>query len=205
MACPTVPTPGRHLWRHHHRRRHARPTLFTGTPSATTPTTATQSPSSPHRLNTTTIQSPQGKESRRSTLGHSVDRRHLLRVDSETFEVRWASNTVAQRRLAGDDITEAWTQIHRRAAVAEALSRHDHPRYHLRGVTKTEPSKPPDSIWAKATSTARPGPHRPLYRQRRKGPVVSAGPGSMSRSHRGSTHNPPRHSVPPERGGPSST
>ena len=60
------------------------------------------------------------------------------RVDSDVFEVRWAGTVVARHRLAGGDITEVWAQDHRRAAVAEALSRHDRPRRHLRAVDDTE-------------------------------------------------------------------
>lgn len=60
-------------------------------------------------------------------------------VDSETFEVRWAGTTVAQHRIAGGDITEVWADDHRRAAVVEALSRHDRPRRRLRAVTDTAP------------------------------------------------------------------
>lgn len=56
-------------------------------------------------------------------------------VDSEVFEVRWAGTVVAQHRIAGGDVTEVWAQDHRRAAVVEALSRHDRPRRHLRAVT----------------------------------------------------------------------
>lgn len=63
------------------------------------------------------------------------------RVDSEVFEVRWAGTVVARHRLAGGDITEVWAADHRRAAVAEALSRHDRPRRHLRAVTDTAPAE----------------------------------------------------------------
>lgn len=60
-------------------------------------------------------------------------------VGSEVFEVRWAGTVVARHRVVGGDITEVWTDDHRRAAVAEALSRHDRPRRHLRAVTDTAP------------------------------------------------------------------
>lgn len=73
-------------------------------------------------------------------LGQLVEIRRC--VDSEVFEVRWAGNTVAQHRLAGGDITEVWAQDHRRAAVAETLSRHDRPRRHLRAVNDTLPVEP---------------------------------------------------------------
>ena len=56
-------------------------------------------------------------------------------VDSETFEVRWAGTAVARHRLADGDVAEVWADDHRRAAVAEALSRHHRPRRHLRAVT----------------------------------------------------------------------
>ena len=57
-------------------------------------------------------------------------------LDSEVFEVRWAGTAVARHRVAGGDVAEVWADEHRRAAVAEALSRHDrHPRRHLRAVT----------------------------------------------------------------------
>lgn len=71
-------------------------------------------------------------------LGQLVEIRR--RVDSGAFEIRWAGNTVAHHRIAGDDITEVWADDHRRATVTEALSRHDHdrPRRHLRAVTDTE-------------------------------------------------------------------
>ena len=62
-------------------------------------------------------------------------------VDSPSFEVRWASTVVARHRLAGGDITEVWAADHRRAAVAEALRRHDRPRRHLRAVTDTAPAE----------------------------------------------------------------
>ena len=62
-------------------------------------------------------------------------------VDSEAFEVRWAGTTVAQHRIAGGDVAEVWADDHRRAAVAEALSRHDRPRRHLRAVTDTEAAR----------------------------------------------------------------
>ena len=72
-------------------------------------------------------------------LGQLVEIRR--RVDSEAFEVRWAGTVVARHRQAGGDITEVWAQDHRRAAVAEALSRHDRPRRHLRAVTDTAPAE----------------------------------------------------------------
>ena len=55
-------------------------------------------------------------------------------ADSETFEIRWAGATIARHRLAGGDVTEVWAHDHRRAAAAEALSRHHRPRRHLRAV-----------------------------------------------------------------------
>ena len=64
-------------------------------------------------------------------------------VDSSSFEVRWAGTVVARHRVAGGDVTEVWADDHRRATVAEALSRHDrHPRRHLRAVTDTPPVEP---------------------------------------------------------------
>ena len=67
-------------------------------------------------------------------LGQLVEIRRS--VDSALFEVRWASTAVARHRVAGGDVAEVWADEHRRAAVAEALSRHDrHPRRHLRAVT----------------------------------------------------------------------
>ena len=70
-------------------------------------------------------------------LGQLVEIRR--RVDSEVFEVRWAGTVVARHRIAGGDATEVWADNHRRATVAEALSRHDrHPRRHLRAVTDTQ-------------------------------------------------------------------
>ena len=58
-------------------------------------------------------------------------------VDSEVFEVRWAGTVVARHRQADGDVAEVWADDHRRAAVAEALSRHDRPRRHLRAVNDT--------------------------------------------------------------------
>ena len=67
-------------------------------------------------------------------LGQLVEVRRS--VDSSVLEVRWAGTVVARHRQAGGDITEVWADDHRRAGVAEALSRHDrHPRRHLRAVT----------------------------------------------------------------------
>ena len=62
-------------------------------------------------------------------------------VDSDVFEVRWAGTVVARHRVVGGDITEVWAADHRRAAVAEALSRHDRPPRHLRAVTDTAPAE----------------------------------------------------------------
>ena len=59
-------------------------------------------------------------------------------VDSALFEVRWAGTVVARHRQAGGDVAEVWADDHRRAAVAEALNRHDQrPRRHLRAVNDT--------------------------------------------------------------------
>ena len=73
-------------------------------------------------------------------LGQLVEIRRS--VDSEVFEVRWAGNAVAQHRVACSDVSEVWADDHRRAAVAEALSRHDRPRRHLRAVTDTPATEP---------------------------------------------------------------
>ncbi len=74
-------------------------------------------------------------------LGQLVEIRRC--VDSSVFEVRWAGTVVARHRIAGGDVTEVWADDHRRAAVAEALSRHDrHPRRHLRAVTDTAAVEP---------------------------------------------------------------
>ena len=72
-------------------------------------------------------------------LGQLVEVRRS--VDSAVFEVRWAGTGVAQHRIAGGDVAEVWADDHRRAAVAEALSRHGHDRprqRHLRAVNDTE-------------------------------------------------------------------
>lgn len=73
-----------------------------------------------------------------NVLGQLVEIRRP--INSEVFEVRWAGKTVICHQVADDGVTEVWTDEHRRAAVAEALGRHDRPQRHLRAVTEPVPT-----------------------------------------------------------------